>query len=241
MPKPPVSAAPLRVTYRSTHRRCGKKAQVTTVEKAPFDPVLGARIFGEIQAEGLRAAGALVERLVHLVDGPRGDPADESTPPAPSAAESAVQPWLELWHDLIERTSDTVQRLQGADVGPEGVGVRIGVDGGLAPVKPLVLSLGSTGQAAGEMWLHNGTPEDTGELMPRCGPLCGLDGSPLVCDVAIEPAVVDRLPSRSSRGFTITVDADVSAAPGTYRGLVQVSGAAAVWLPLEVVLPETPE
>src|SRR5689334_22601097 len=128
MPKPPVSAASLRVRYRSTDRCGGKKAQVETVDKVPLDPALGAKIFGEIQAEGLRAAGALVERLVRLVDGPRSDPADESATPSPSAAESAVQPWFELWRDLIERTSETVQRLQGAGVGPAGVGVRIGVD-----------------------------------------------------------------------------------------------------------------
>jgi hypothetical protein len=213
---------------------------VATVDKVPFDPALGAKIFGEIQAEGLRAAGALVERLVHLVDGPRSDHADESATPSPSAAESAVQPWFELWRDLIERTSDTVQRLQGAGVGPSGAGVRIGVDGSLAPVKPLTLTLGPTRHAEGEMWLHNGTAEDRGALVPHCGPLCSLDGTPLACEVAIDPPKAEGLPSRSSRGFTISVVAQASAAPGTYRGLVQVRGADAVWLPLEVVVPEVP-
>jgi hypothetical protein len=213
---------------------------VETVDKVPLDPALGAKIFGEIQAEGLRAAGALVERLVRLVDGPRSDPADESATPSPSAAESAVQPWFELWRDLIERTSETVQRLQGAGVGPAGVGVRIGVDGSLTPVKPLALTLDPTGQAEGEMWLHNGTAEDRGELVPHCGALCSLDGTPLTCVVAFDPPQADGLPSRSSRGFTISVVANASAAPGTYRGLVQVHGAEAVWLPLEVVVPEVP-
>jgi hypothetical protein len=213
---------------------------VARVDKVPFDPALGAKIFGEIQAEGLRAAGALVERLVHLVDGPRAQQTDNQPEPTPAAAESAIQPWFELWHDLIERTSDTVQRLQGAGAGPGGHGIQVGVDGSLAPTNPLVLTLDSTGCGTGELWLHNGTADDPGSLAPLCGPLCGPDGTALHCEVTIAPPAVDGLPPRSSRGFTISVTVEPASAPGTYRGLVQVRGADAVWLPIEVVLPGPP-
>ncbi|HJR90041.1 MAG TPA: hypothetical protein VJ782_07810 [Aeromicrobium sp.] len=213
-----------------------------------FDPVLGATLFNEIQAEGLRAAGTLVERLIHLVDGSpstgRQDAERESEPTSthgPTESElGAILPWFELWRDLVERTSETLQRFGGDGSNPHGDGVRVGIDGSLAPVRPLTISLDNGGHAQGEMWLHNGTPADHGALVPRCGPLCDSDGTRLECEVEIEPPKIDGLPSRSSRGFAITVAAEASAAPGTYRGVVQVGGAEAVWMPIEVTVPMRP-
>ena len=213
------------------------------MEKAPFDPALGARILAEIQAEGLRAAGALVERLVHLVDGPQQD-APRAAPGVATdsgAASSpidmgAVQPWFELWRDLAERTSETLQRFQGAGTGPSGEGIQLEVDGSLVPAHPLVVTIGPNGRGAGEMWLHNGTAEDHGKLVPRCGPLNGPNGNALNCAVTIDPPQADTLPSHASRGFTITVSAPPASTPGTYRGIVQVCGADAVWMPIEVAV-----
>lgn len=209
----------------------------------PFDPALGVRLLGEIQAEGLRAAGALVDRLVHLVDGPHaapdseGDPtADATAPTGPAGVDmGAVLPWFDLWRDLVERTSDTVQRFRATDTGTGEV--RVDLDGSLAPTRALAIEVGPDGDGAGEMWLHNGTTTDRGELVPQCGPLSGIDGTALTCDVGIDPPKIDGLPSRSSRGFAITVAVDPSTAPGTYRGIVQVQGADQVWMPLEVVVP----
>ena len=75
-----------------------------------FDPVLGATLFNEIQAEGLRAAGALVERLVHLVDGSpattasdrAADSADQPASPTDATGPEmgAILPWFELWRDV---------------------------------------------------------------------------------------------------------------------------------------------
>lgn len=213
----------------------------------PFDPALGVAMLGEIQAEGLRAAGALVERLVHLVDGPHvvpttdedADAATEAPPPGrpPPADMGAVLPWFDLWNDLLERTTDTLQRFRGADVGPAGEGVQVGVDGSLVPTHPLTIDLDSARRGRGEMWLHNGTPDDHGELVPRCGPLTDVHGSVLDGEVEIDPPKIDGLPSRSSRGFTIAVAVEPSAPAGTYRGVVQMGGADAVWMPLEVLVP----
>lgn len=211
-----------------------------------FDPVLGATLFNEIQAEGLRAAGTLVERLIHLVDGSpttadrdatAADSTDESAPPGPTESQvGAILPWFELWRDLVERTSDTVQRLSGAAAGPTGDGVQVGIDGSLAPVRPLMITVDSSGRGQGEMWLHNGTPDDHGELIPHCGPLSDEFGATLLHDAEIEPPKIDALMSRSSRGFAISIHVDPASAPGTYRGIVQVQGAAAVWMPIEVVV-----
>lgn len=209
----------------------------------PFDPVLGAKLLGEIQAEGLRAAAALIERVVHLVDGPQATPttdSEEDAPPSdgPSATEmGAVLPWFDLWSDLVGRTSDTLQRFRRAEAGPAGDGVQIDIDGSLAPTRPLVVSVGPTHHGQGEMWLHNGTSEDHGELVPRCGPLSDVHGHVLGGGVEIDPAKIDGLPSRSSRGFVLSVVVEASTTPGTYRGTVQVQGAEAVWMPIEVVVP----
>lgn len=197
-------------------------------------------LLGEIQAEGLRAAGALVERLVHLVDGPHGAapdaPAADRTPPeTPSTPDpGAILPWFDLWRDLVDRTADAVQRLQGVTDGPV---VQVGGDGYLAPPRPLSVVLDTSGHARTEMWLHNGTHTDQGELVPQCGPLSDVEGNELGCDVTIDPPKIDGLPSRSSRGFTISLTSDPASTPGTYRGIVQVRGADAAWIPLEVVVP----
>ncbi|MDP1807226.1 MAG: hypothetical protein Q8K72_18765, partial [Acidimicrobiales bacterium] len=106
----------------------GREATDPTGSVLPFDPVLGTKHFGEIQEEGLRAAGALVERLVLLVDGPRVGP-DADPDPARSegtagpADPGAVLPWFELWSDLVGRTAETMQRFRGVDRGPAGDGV----------------------------------------------------------------------------------------------------------------------
>lgn len=212
---------------------------------APFDPAAGVRLLGEIQAEGLRAAGALVDRLVHLVDGartaepdPDADPTTEA-PAGPAGVDmGAVLPWFDLWRDLVERTADTVQRLRTTG---DGTGeFRVDVDGGHEPVRTLTVAVGADGRGAVEMWLHNGTATDHAVLVPGCGPLTGPDGTPALLEVEFDPPKVDGLPSRSSRGFTVHVTAGTETPPGTYRGIVQVTGADAVWMPLEVVVAAVP-
>jgi hypothetical protein len=218
---------------------------------ALFDPVLGAKVLGEIQAEGLRAAGSLVERLVHLVDGPSTSNSVDSSPdlgaseqPASSgpsaAALGAVRPWFDLWSELVERTSDTLQRFRTTETGPDGTGVQVGIDGSLVPSRALTITVGSNGHGCGEMWLHNGTTADHGRVTPRTGSLTGADGAALACDVTIDPPSVESLVSKSSRGFAISVTVPPSAATGMYRGVIQVEGADAVWMPFEVVVSARP-
>lgn len=225
-----------------------EKPDATTRQRPGlWDPLLGATLFNEIQAEGLRAASSLVERLVHLVDGSpdaedRERAADSVNEPAtPQDAHdpglSAILPWFELWRDLVDRTSDTLQRLGDAGAGRAGEGVRVGIDGSLVPTHPLTIVIDPDGHGRGEMWLHNGTPSEHGELVPHCGPLSDEYGQTLVADAELEPPKIDALPARSSRGFVISIGVDPASAPGTYRGVVQVRGASATWMPLEVVVP----
>lgn len=198
---------------------------------------------GQIQVEGLRAAGVLVERFIQLVDGEGAAPdrpgsRDAATPTADPqpASMAAILPWFELWRDLTERTTDMLQRMGAPGAGPAGDGVQMGIDGTLTPTRPLVVGLGAGGRGQGEMWLHNGTEIDHGELVPHCGPLSDAWGNTLDCDVEIDPPKIATLPSRSSRGFVITVGACHEPPPGRYRGVVQVRGAEAVWMPIEVAV-----
>lgn len=217
---------------------------------ALFDPVLGAKVLGEIQAEGLRAAGSLVERLVSLVDGPQtshsadssdADASGQTSRSGPSAPDlGAVLPWFDLWSDLVERTSDTLQRFRTNETGPDGTGVQVGIEGGLVPSRPLTIAVGPEGQGSADMWLHNGTPDDHGPVTPRPGSLTGINGATLACEVTIDPPSIESLASKSSRGFAISVAVPSSTAAGVYRGIIQVEGADAVWMPLEVVLSERP-
>jgi hypothetical protein len=206
-----------------------------------FDPVAGAKAFGEIQAEGLRAAGALVERLVHLVDG--SAPAADTTDAASAAATAtgpvdagAVTPWFELWADLLQRTVESVQRVGGPDGGGGADVVQVDVEGGSVRGRPLSLATLPGAAATTEVWLHNGTAEVSGRLEPRCGALAAPDGRALDAVVTFDPPVLDSLLARSSRGVVLSVAVAAAAPPATYRGTVQVDGAPAVWLPLEVVV-----
>ena len=41
---------------------------------------------------------------------------------------------------LVERTTDTVQRISGAGAGPPSEGVQVDIDGRLAPTHPLTIA-----------------------------------------------------------------------------------------------------
>src|SRR5882672_6359195 len=74
-----------------------------------FDPVANARALGDIQAQALRAAGEVVERLARLSDGSESRPpasdhggaaSDGETPPTGDAANL-----IEAWIELLQRAS----------------------------------------------------------------------------------------------------------------------------------------
>src|SRR5688500_111982 len=68
-----------------------------------FDPVAGVRAMAEIQAEGLRAAGDLIERMLGSEpDGP--DPRQSSAPGDYAAL-------VDAWTDLLRRTVDGLAQL----------------------------------------------------------------------------------------------------------------------------------
>ncbi len=85
-----------------------------------------------------------------------------------------------------------------------------------------------------EVWLHNAGGQEHAGLRLHCGDLRASDGTVLPAGaLRFDPDVVD-LPSRSSRGVVVSVEADPP--PGTYRGVILAAGVPDAWLPFEVVV-----
>jgi hypothetical protein len=179
-----------------------------------FDPVAGLRTMVDVQAEGLRAAGALLDRMLG------------SEPDAGAARSRSRSPdygaLVQAWTDLLVRMT--------AGLTPPGSdgGLTLDVD---APGPGRVLRLRG---AAGEVWIRNAGPVDAGPLRLTCGRLEDSEGAAFEGSVRFEPAEIELLPARTSRAVGVSLEAPAAARPGVYRGVVQASGAAALWLPIEV-------
>ena len=189
-----------------------------------FDPVAGVRALADIQAEGLRAAGELLERVL-------GSEPDHARPPSRSAG-ADYGALVDAWTDLLRRTLAAL-----AQAGQQPGAVTISVESsGVGP--PVRLATGGAHDADGavtEIWLHNGTFSAVGPLTLRCGQLTDAAGSVLEgAEVLFEPRDVGMLEPRSSRAVEVTLASNGSPRPGTYRGTVQAQGAPRLWLPIEV-------
>ncbi|MGH9138438.1 MAG: hypothetical protein ACRD0G_15575 [Acidimicrobiales bacterium] len=199
-----------------------------------FDPVANARALAEVQLRGLEAAGALVDRFVASLD-------NEPPPGNGDASGGTASPNLvvDSWAELVRRSLDAFGRLAGSapagnghvqvDVttgAPAGV-LRVGVDRAAAADEP----------AATELWLHNPTGDELGPIRLHCGDLRASDGTLLgSAAVAFDPAEIDSLPARSSRGVVVRVEAAAEQPAGRYRDTILAEGAPQIWLPFEVVV-----
>jgi hypothetical protein len=190
----------------------------------PFDPVAGMRAVADIQAEGLRAAGDLLERIL------RSEPDAAGARPR-SSSSGSVGALVEAWTDLLQRTLAALA----APGEPRALTVAIDANGAGPQVR---LTASDTGEVeAAEVWLHNGTLAAVGPLALRCGPLTDADGTVLAgADIGFEPREVELLPARSSRAVVVSLAAEGPLPPGTYRGTIQAHGAPRLWLALEVVV-----
>lgn len=213
---------------------------------ALLDPVANARALAEVQAQGLRAAGELVERIIgSLGDGARpGWTAPGRVGEGPSDAPRSIGGLVEVWIDLLRRTSESVARLADDAAGGDGSRASVGIDLDSGRATGAVLlhvdNLGAATGESAEVWLHNGTATSLGPVTLRAGQLMTADDQALAACVRFEPATIDDLPPRSSRGVGVAIVASGDLTAGTYRGLVQAGGAPQVWLPLEVVVDGSP-
>lgn len=212
-----------------------------------LDPVANARALSEVQALGLRAAGELVERFVRSVDGdpPPAQPAGGAESDGEeSAAGGPAGRFLEAWTEFLRRTADSIGRVadpgRGAQTPPSSVQIDVTTGASSRGVAVVVDCDGVAVTSPAEVWLHNGTGTSVGPLALRCGDLQTAEGCVVAGTLVFDPAEIDQLPPRSSRGFEMHVAPSAVLVPGTYRGLLQVVGAPEVWLLIEVVVQDQP-
>jgi hypothetical protein len=186
-----------------------------------------ARALADIQAEGLRAASELLERL--LASDRNG------SSPRPQARDGNGSPPEDSWPALLRRLA---AGLAEPTETTGAVSVPIDSDTAAAPVRLVVKrSEHRAERVTAEVWLHNGTSEAVGPLVLGCGALTAADGSVLQhAQARFEPPDVELLPPRSSRGVLISLASEGELSAGVYRGTIQAEGAPKLWLPFEVVV-----
>jgi hypothetical protein len=223
--------------------RAGERAGETGLPWASvFDPIANARAFGDVQAQALRAAGDLVERVARSVDGTadgvaRGD-GEHADADATSLSGDTAR-FVEVWVDLLQRAADVFGG--SARSRPErGERVEVDLDAGSANGLLQLELNGSRAMRTGtaEAWLHNGIAAPVGPLTLHGGELRSADGILLDASLGFDPAYIESMPARSSRGVIVSIAEAREPRPGTYRGLIQVAGAPHVWLAVEIVVRE---
>jgi hypothetical protein len=193
-----------------------------------FDPVSGMRAMADIQAEGLRAASELLERVLE----PDHRASSEVSSSPSRSSERDYAGLVDTWVELLQRVSAGL-----ASPGEAGrVTIPLDSAGVGPPVRLVLEGRDRAGATAGEVWLHNGTSAAVGPLALRCGALSDAGGELLDARVGFDPAELGPLPPRSSRGVLISVLAAATPRPGVYRGTIQAEGAPALWLPIEVTV-----
>jgi hypothetical protein len=206
-----------------------------------FDPAANARALSAIQAEGFRAASALVDRFVRFASaGASG--IDQSPAPAHQAngehpadfAGADVERLFRTWLSL----SDQFLRgyLQIADESPvEGVAFDLT---NAAAQGSLNLDAAAPGCARGEVWLHNSGAGDLGQVRLRCSDLLAHDGSMVRSDTIVFDPDTVPMPPRSSRGVGVRIDLPQGIPAARYSGTLLAEGYPSLSLP--VVLTVNP-
>jgi hypothetical protein len=206
-----------------------------------LDPLANARALGDIQAQALRAAGDLVERLAAAADESRlsGAPSRERRPDDAASTNGDAAQLVDAWIEMLRRVSTQVAGSAAGGADRERAEIDIGGGGPGAGLRLVVNESGEKPSDDAEVWLHNGTTTGFGPLSLRVGGLWSPGGTLLDATIECDPPCVDELPPRSSRGIVLSVAKDGAGAPlpaGVFRGVLQVDGAPDVWLPIEVVV-----
>jgi hypothetical protein len=183
------------------------------------------RAMADIQADGVRAASELLERML------APDHDTESSRPRTQGREYTAL--LEAWADLLQRVASGLAR----PVDSGTVAIAVDSDALGPPVRLLFEDRKEAESTGTEIWLHNGTPAAVGPLTLRCTVLTAADGHLLKrARMHFEPEEVALLPPRSSRAVLVSLEASGPLRAGIYRGTIQAEGAPKLWLPVEVAV-----
>ncbi len=186
----------------------------------PLDPIAGIRAMADIQAEGLRAASDLLDRVL-----------DRDAPVAPSPNgrnEREYVPLLDAWASLLERVA--------AGLTPPGDGTLVAIDSDeVGPAVRIHWADGASSEV--EISLRNPADQAAGPLRFACGRLSSADGAALIAaELLITPGEVAELPARGSATIVVSLRTERAPPAGIYRGTLQAAGAPLLWLPIEVTV-----
>jgi hypothetical protein len=203
-----------------------------------FDPAANARALSAIQAEGFRAASQIVDRFIRIVtpeggaEGGGGTPEQLVTSAAASNVVSDLEALTRSWWSVVGRM--LLQSAPKAGAGDAGATTLDLANAESTGQVDLVADVG--GSASTEVWLHNRSADDLGEIALRCSDLLSSDGHLFQAEsITLEPAVVP-MPARSSRGIAMNVRVAEYVRPGLYRGTLLVEGHPRLWLPVGLVV-----
>ncbi len=204
----------------------------TRAGETTFDPMAAARAIGGVQAQALRAAGDLVERLTQLVDGPSSDSeTKEASPEDGPRSESARL--VDLWAEMLGRVS---RGFDGTGNGARRAADRFEIDLVAEPVRgALDIEYDrSTSSGSAEIWITNRTDRPLRRLTVVVGQMITSSGVAIEVSARCAPAVVGAMPPRSSRGICIELSTVSEPAAGVYRGVAQIDGAPGAWFVIEL-------
>jgi hypothetical protein len=204
-----------------------------------FDPAANARALSAIQAEGFRAASALVDRFVRIAttngDGSEASPASilSNRQRADLFGATDIEPLIRSWWSMVG------QFLLGAapSVANSTAPDPATLDFSNAQAEGrLDLQASAPGSASAEIWLHNRGTTDFGQVRLRCSDLLAHDGAVVgSAAVSFDPDAV-AVPGRSSRGVEVKVDVAQGVPDGLYRGMLLAEGHPGLWLPVALTV-----
>jgi hypothetical protein len=203
-----------------------------------FDPAANARALSAIQAEGFRAASQIVDRFIRIVtpeagaEGGGGTPEQVVTSAAASNVVSDLENLTRSWWSMVGRM--LLQSTPKAGAGGDSATTLDLANAESTGQVDLVAVVG--GSASTEVWLHNRSADDLGDIALRCSDLLSSEGHLFQAEsITLEPAIVP-MPARSSRGIAMNVRVAEYVRPGLYRGTLLVEGHPRLWLPVELVV-----
>ncbi len=200
-----------------------------------FDPAVNVRALTAIQARGFRAASEVIGRFVRPTDSPGASEAqrrnDPDTAPHGSEQSPELTSLFAMWEPLVERFLQSVRPNPAAGLVPMGNGITLGMADGNA-VATISIEITSSRPAGAEVWVHNGSTDDVGEIVLRCSDLHSHDREVVPAeDIHFAPQSIE-MPARCSRGITMEIRVEDGTPAGEYRGTVVVDGYPGVSLPV---------
>jgi hypothetical protein len=210
-----------------------------------LDPAANVAALSEVQRRGLDAARRLVDRAVARSDhstnggppGPDRQRRPEEGQAQPELVTELIRCWTELTAQVLAKLAEDRRRPPPAGTDDDkSVVVAVDGTGGSGSVR-LHLRHDAEGRmcASSEIQLANPSGRTVGPLILRVYDLHAVDGHELggSC-VRFDPPVLEQLAAGSSRVVRIAVSVDRPIAAGTYRGVIQSTGAPEFSLALHV-------